>query len=494
MFLSFFVIALALAAFYQNTFKKDGESVDYSYETHMNAILSALDIKDAQGQVKTYDPYDSKGDAKNRQKRPVMASLLCEAAGAMQKKGWWLPGASKKQPAEAGENYEVALSHVGQGMLEELGDTKIPPLGMLDLVAAEVRKLKNLEGGGGRTPEELLAEIARLEGVIASQKKEIERLNKIINSKGGAEARLMEEVKTLKAEVARLEGEVAKLRKQMAEMEKKHGEAIAGYEGRIKELEDRLKQDSRPVLMDMLQKKLLQKDARGNYVFELGKRLGEKGVRIERSEGVLRIPSSLVSFPSARMIPEKGDDVLRELAVFLKAVADDNSNARNGQAYNLIDNIVIECHCDMNTFEDKLFNGRAESEEMDGNEILSSKRSLVVWKIMNNARPLSACKNAKGRGLFAHAGFGARVLLDGCPFNQQEVAANQERLRTLKKGEVEDAQKEEEALQPYIDKMEPYHARCRRIDIRFNCTPAVAPSEKAADTKSKKPRVADKYS
>ena len=145
-------------------------------------------------------------------------------------------------------------------------------------------------------------------------------------------------------------------------------------------------------------------------------------VEVEEDLGVIRIPSSSVSFLTAHKEYSTGEGVLERLAAALVAIAEKNECEKS------IDNIVIECHADTDG-------------DPDYNEELSSMRALCIWRTLNkkSGDRLERYKNGTGLGLFSHAGFGCRVPMP------------------LRLWEDKDSKE--------------YKERCRRIDIRFNCTP-----------------------
>lgn len=218
----------------------------------------------------------------------------------------------------------------------------------------------------------------------------------------------------------------------------------------IQELEDKLKNQKEPeerilnleqqltatggtdigVLMAAnadLKKKLAEiksKDIRALVMSRVEEKVAKYGlqdkVKIEKALGVLRIPSDSVGFKQDEDAVSHGKEVLKKLSDMLIDIADEN--IRNKQ----IDNIVIECHADT-------------TGEFWNNEDISSRRALNVWRELNsnNKKRLLEFKNSQGLGLFSHAGFGARVPLQRQP----------------------------------DEKSNDWWKRCRRIDIRFNCTP-----------------------
>ena len=167
-------------------------------------------------------------------------------------------------------------------------------------------------------------------------------------------------------------------------------------------------------------------DKRRDFMDKVEKKVTQFGIAdkctIERENGILRIPASSISFqsnefnvfePNSFTDPYKLLDVIGQI---LAEIAQENINTQE------LANIIIESHADDSPTGSYKY----------GNEELSSMRALYVWTLLNKNERLSPYGQ-----LFSHAGFGARVPLP------KEL------------GEFEDSWK----------------IRCRRIDIRFSCTP-----------------------
>ncbi len=525
MFLSFFVIALALAAFYQNTFTKDGMSLNYSYETHTNTILNMTGLAKTRGE---YNATKSK-DTENLSHRPKMARLLCEAAGkvleedklraANHEATWWRNGAATALPEGAAGDYMIAVNYLYEGLIGTTEEDKTnPPSTMKKIhkVATTVETLRNKEAESAvirdlrRERDALAAERDRLkqqlaaqQKMVAEQEKKVAELEKDLEQHRKALAErnkiLSDTLATLKArkqelddckkkltarekeltntqatlktreqELKRIKATLAAKEKQLAEAqtaltaqkkelakatanakarEQQHQQAMAAKEAEHQKALARFA-DRRPDLMNTLKGRMAAYHAEGAPLpMATGER--DNGIYVDAANGIIRIPSSIVGYVTGKATPRGETDkrVLRQLAAFLAEVAAANNtpghawnqDAGKGTLHGMIDNIVIECHCDPQSLSGK----KIEGITLDGNEILSANRSLIVWKIMNEGNKLG-----RYPGLFSHAGFGARVPLTRKSFSWGD-------------GTTAWAETEEQ-----------YHGRCRRIDIRFNCTPS----------------------
>lgn len=223
-----------------------------------------------------------------------------------------------------------------------------------------------------------------------------------------------------KADVMSLNEDLKKNKQELAELQRKYhaftqlhhncNATISAQMKQIEQLQQSLNQDTRSLVMEKVSKALERFDLL-DYV------------QIEKEAGFIRIPSSSVGFEKNVYDEFSGTWILTRLAKALVSIAEDNQHN-----HRMIDNIVIECHADTdgNAFD---------------NEKLSSNRSLYIWQYLNNqsSQKLETYKNSSGLSLFSHAGFGSRIPL---PLRKWESS--------------------------YSDS---YKERCRRIDIRFNCTP-----------------------
>lgn len=225
-----------------------------------------------------------------------------------------------------------------------------------------------------------------------------------------------------------MRSEVEILYRRIAELEKQlhHSTSEQSLLNRIAELETQLSESEAHV---MRLKGELNKDTRRMVMGVVRKIVQENGaaneVQIEDDLGVIRIPTSSVGFAPDEYRHFSGETVMVRMSAILRQIAEANEQSK------LIDNIVIECHAD-------------KSGDLFYNEELSSNRALYIWKFLNDCSEhyLEKYKNSTGLGLFSHAGFGCRVPVQ------------------LRPGENPDSRE--------------YKARCRRIDIRFNCTPVTA--------------------
>lgn len=196
------------------------------------------------------------------------------------------------------------------------------------------------------------------------------------------------------------------------------------------ELNQAINRDNRKSVMEKVEKLLKERYPS----------LYNSGIILMMDEGVIRIPESVVGFDSAKWRPRDRNmvnvnqlsDALGEIAEMVKY---DSLQ---------IDNISLECHADptgsrFGTLEIELPRG-TDRLSID-NDWLSMMRAMSVWDCMEQRRDgkpkLATFKNKAGLGLFSTSGFGARV-----PVTQEA-------------GEDEKS----------------FHARCRRLDIRLNCSP-----------------------
>lgn len=420
MFLSFFVIALALAAIYHNTHEKEGESLDYAYQQRTDMVLRLAGLDDAH--------YDSSEDAQDKATRPVMARLLCDALDKIEadeqhreaSRRWLVAGADARMEVKAREDYTVALRYMGQRLGRSYG-ARASGFEMLEDVAEQIQLLKMRDTGGHRTPEELQVEVERLQRLVEEKEQEIADLMR----------RLSMSESELQREIAELTRQLEARSKELEELRSKLREAQGVIAGQSREIQD-LSKDNRSVLMVAVHKMLAE------YGIPVASKENQmRGLIVDNDKAVLRIPSTVVYFGSGSAIPQtQGEygDILEKISQLLRTVAEANADPDSSWGiYGMVDNIVIESHCDSKPFE-----AEVDGYDMDGNEVLSSNRSLVVWDLLNGKdKRLEGFRNLREEGLFSHAGFGSRVPLP----------------------DVKGEPKEE------------YHMRCRRIDIRFNCTP-----------------------
>ncbi len=426
MFLSFFVIALALAAIYHNTHAKEGLSLDYAYRHRTDLILSSVGLKE-----KHYDPNS---DREDKATRPVMAELLCDALNAIETHDQdrdddvrWLVGEKdSKKEQDARKDYREALRYMA-GRLGLTFKSDATEFEMLESVSDTIQNKKILSSGDSRTPEQLLADNEKLKQELKQKQQEIDQLHRQLAM---SESELQNEIAELRTRLSEKEKELQELRQKLAALGQELEEAqttITTQQGAI----DALSKDNRRDLMAAIKEKLSE-----YHIPVATEYNGYRGIIVDERNAILRIPASVVYFNRGSAIPHSRsgyENILENISAFLRDIAEANRDADSDwKIYNMVDNIVIESHCDANPFTDEV-----DGWTMDGNEILSSNRSLVVWDKMNGKRKvLQSYRNLRGEGLFSHAGFGSRVL--------------------LLRNEGEDKNSHDE--------------RCRRIDIRFNCT------------------------
>ena len=241
--------------------------------------------------------------------------------------------------------------------------------------------------------------------------------------------------------------EIPQLRDQLAESARKNSDLqqdILEREKIIKNLQEKLRLlengnlDEQIITLTTELKKLkgeLKKDTRGLIMGKVESLLSKHNLRdkveIMKSEGILRIPSSSVTFGKmdnsfTEKSIKKGHEVLQHLTDLLKELAEDKEYGP------LIESIVIEGHADP---------GSKRTTWNTTNEIASSYRALLVWFYMNgtfsNQERLQHITNHKKQSLFSHAGFGDRI-----PVKRNEEESDDD-----------------------------FKKRCRRIDIRFIATP-----------------------
>lgn len=406
MFLALFVIALVL---YSTASKKAGEGdIKFQQQTcaECQELLSELkDIFPADTalmsmNVPEMQTKDAKGDAQQQAKEfeQEMASFLCELKDVSSLRPVFPLGEqSQEKFPEARNKYEDAIlmlydASATAGESPRPSEKSITPDAQLREL--RVRILSHLRPNGP-SAEDLTMKLAEKEA-------EIKRLTALLRGEA--------DVLQLSSELQKVKQELDALQRKYQAFTKLHQNCdatITSQREQIEQLQQSLNQDTRKLVMEKVRKVLRDKQLLDH-------------VSVEMDAGIIRIPSSTVGFEQKVYKTFSGKKYLALIAQALEEIAGDNHR------HQMIDNIVIECHAD------------EVGDEFD-NEILSSNRSLYVWKYLNEAtgERLQTFKNSKGLGLFSHAGFGERVPV------------------TREKGESSDD----------------YDARCRRIDIRFNCTP-----------------------
>lgn len=222
------------------------------------------------------------------------------------------------------------------------------------------------------------------------------------------------------------------------EKEKERGDELADRNkelgATVIRLEDEINKDNRKSVMLEIEK-LIQKQEYANV---------REKVEILKEQGVIRIPESVVGFISGSKEPNYG---CNENINLISDLLGDIGDMVKNQGLQ-IDNVSIECHADP-TSKSKSF-GRIyinrKNKNLDlNNDSLSMLRALTVWNMMEVRRAekgvekLADYKNKAGLGLFSTSGFGDRVPVKK---NDNETDDNAEFL-----------------------------SRCRRMDIRINCSP-----------------------
>lgn len=269
--------------------------------------------------------------------------------------------------------------------------------------------------------------------------------------------KLQEEYNEMKEKLAKIKQELADLKKEKERLERlvKLSESDKDYItlllDKIKNLEQTIQNKDKRI--EKQGRKIAQleeqinRDIRKSVMAEVHEiiknQFPELDNRIDllNDEGVIRIPESFIGFESAEWEPRPADiknvnlisDLLGELAI------------RIIEGTLKIDNISIECHADRRG--DRLGKaylnvGRKSGTINIDNDWLSMMRAWSVWNKMEEHREKDAkladyrSKNT-GLGLFSTSGFGYRVPVKEKPGE-----------------DIED-----------------FYSRCRRMDIRLNCSP-----------------------
>lgn len=248
-------------------------------------------------------------------------------------------------------------------------------------------------------------------------------------------------------DVARMQQEMERLRKELqaasaelARVNKNYAYTVAAKDAQIAERDAVIQSmiDLRVNVMDQIEKLL------NSHPFN---KLLHAGVEVHKREGLIIIPSSVFAFPKAtddyyrqgngivtadlekrleNKLKAEHRENMRLLAQFL-----DYIGALVEEGTLPVDNISIECHTDddVSKIKDKKFY----------NDGLSLQRSFDAWRLLDKYAEgkLAQYRNSEEQGLFSMTGFGMRVLPEKIP------------------GESKAA----------------YEERCRRMQIRFNCSP-----------------------
>ena len=245
---------------------------------------------------------------------------------------------------------------------------------------------------------------------------------------------LIDDVNDLEYEIQLLTSELEALKENIGEQKG----VIAGQNKKIAEL-----QDTRVHVMAQVQN-VLDKDT---Y-----KPLRDAGVEVKAEHGIVIIPSSVFSFPTATsdyysiksviktgnvedrlQLSDKDKNNLALLAQFLDEIAEMVVEGKLA-----VDSISIECHTDTDL-------GNITTERTYYNDGLSLQRAFDVWRLLNKyvdrvkkkGSPNLSERVKDGQRIFTMSGFGMRV--------SPERKLHEEK--------------------PAYDK------RCRRMQLRFNCNP-----------------------
>lgn len=423
MFLTLFVIALAL---YSQSNDKKGSGDKYiehlATREATELVKNLKNVCPDDGVIQAFDvdalaEEDTKGN-----KRTTLAGYVMDIAEKSDQREYFRLGAYTEEDLEsARQDYTKAIELAYKSCKDVRSD------GLLLLADEPLHADEQLREVGNAMLRSILMKdqnphptAEQLEAALKEAKAQIRELEERIRRMHSEEEyhRLelkIAELETLiakSADMQQLHNEIVKLQKRIDELEKEN-ETLKKKNGVLAaenhDLSSRLNEDTRRLVMESVVSVLKQAGLTDM-------------VQVEEDLGVIRIPSSSVSFPSGVYKKFSGAIVLERIASSLVSIAETNNEDHR------IDNIVIECHADTDgdAFE---------------NEILSSNRALYIWKTLNDksGHRLENYKNSSGLGLFSHAGFGCRVPM---PLRPEE-------------SKYSDAYKE----------------RCRRIDIRFNCTP-----------------------
>ena len=304
--------------------------------------------------------------------------------------------------------------------------------------------LSNVPGLEQMTDEELVAEIRKLRSLLANcvDRKELDDLQRRYDEL----TKICKDVEYLLSQLDELRTELQNAKNRIAELEallkvKKElindkDAEIAYWKGEVAKMID--------LRIDVMNQvvTLLNTPKYSDLV--------KHGVMVQKREGLIIVPSSVFSFPKAttRYYQQgKGivtadlekrleNEVRREnpqylknlelLALFLDEIGQMVENEKLS-----VDNIAIECHTDndVSKITDKKF----------FNDGLSLQRAFDAWRLLDKYAKgrLAQYRNADKQGLFSMTGFGMRVLPK--PEENESTAE--------------------------------YEERCRRMQIRFNCSP-----------------------
>lgn len=417
MFLTLFVIALALYS-QSNEAGRGDVYIEHLATREATELVKNLQMASPDDAViQAFDVDALKEEDTEGNKRTTLAGYVMDIAEKSDQREYFRLGAYPEEELEAARHdytkaIEIAYNsclYINRDELQHHYAAEQLRLVGKAMLSSILRKDKNPHP----TAEQLEAALNEAKVQIREMEERIRRMHSEEEYQR-LELKIAELEKSIakSADMQQLHNEIVNLQRHIDELEKEN-ETLTKKNGVLAaekhDLSSRLNEDTRRLVMES--------------VISVLKQAGLTDmVQVEEDLGVIRIPSSSVSFPSGVYKKFSGAVVLDRIASALVSIAETNNvNHR-------IDNIVIECHADTDgdAFE---------------NEILSSNRALYIWKTLNDrsGHRLENYKNSSGLGLFSHAGFGCRVPM------------------SLHPGESK-----------YSDA---YKERCRRIDIRFNCTP-----------------------
>lgn len=429
MFLTLFVIALALYS--QSNDKKGSgdEYIEHLATREATELVENLQVASPDdGVIQAFDAdalaeEDTKGN-----KRTTLAGYVMDIAEKSDQREYFRLGTyTEEELKKARGNYAKAIEIAYKSCVDIKTD-EMPPHAaeQLRIVGkAMLRSIRMKDQNPHPTAEQLEAALNEAKAQIREQEERIRRMHSD-EEYHRLELKIaeLEKIIAQSANMQQMRDEIEKLQKRIDELTQEN-ETLKKRNGSLAaenhDLSSRLNEDTRRLVMESVVSVLQQAGLTDM-------------VQVEEDLGVIRIPSSSVSFPSGVYKKFSGAIVLERIATALVSIAETNNKDHR------IDNIVIECHADTDgdAFE---------------NEILSSNRALYIWKTLNDksGHRLENYKNSSGLGLFSHAGFGCRVPMP------------------LRPGESKHS--------------DAYKERCRRIDIRFNCTPVKSRNSDAQETK-----------
>ena len=417
MFLTLFVIALAL---YSQSNDKKGSGDEYiAHLATREATELVENLRVACPNDTVIQAFDvaalSEEDTRDN-KRTALAGYVIDIAEKSDQREYFRLGAYTEEELEAARGDYTKAIEIAYKSCVDVNPTEKPRYAaeQLHLVGkAMLRSIRMKDANTRKTPEQLEAALSEAKMQLLKQEERIRHMHSE-EEYHRLELKIseLEKIIAQSANMQQMRDEIEKLQKRIDELTQEN-ETLKKRNGSLAaenhDLSSRLNEDTRRLVMESVVSVLKQAGLTNM-------------VQVEEDLGVIRIPSSSVSFPSGVYKKFSGEMVLERVASALVSIAERNNEDHR------IDNIVIECHADTDgdAFE---------------NEILSSNRALYIWKTLNDKsrHRLENYKNSSGLGLFSHAGFGCRVPMP------------------LRPGESK-----------YSDA---YKERCRRIDIRFNCTP-----------------------